>query len=482
MMWEQIRANKRKSVLLVMLIALLLFVLGYVIGEAAAPNGGGILGILIAFGIWMVMSLTAYFQGGKILLAVSGAKEITHDDHPQLFNVVEEMKIAAALPHMPKVYIMNDMALNAFATGRSPDNAAVAVTAGLLAKLNRDELQGVIAHEMSHIINRDVLFMSMVGVMLGTIVIISEVFMRSLWYGGMTGRSRRYRSSSKGDGQAQALMMVVAVVFAILAPILAQLIYFAISRRREYLADANAAVLTRYPEGLASALEAISGDVNVLARGNKATAPMYISNPLGRKGRKAASLMSTHPPIEERVHILRNITGNVSYQQYQSAWKKASGKQAGAMPPSALAGDTAAAIRKPAAAKKDARQQMREAGDLLRKVNQFLFLPCACGLRIKLPPEFKHDHVKCPKCQRTLRVPVAQLAALEVAAQEMGKQGGAAMPEANRPLEITRQGSGWMSFNCTCGKTCNISPSFRGQEATCGGCGKQIQIRDAVGT
>ncbi|MDQ1257250.1 MAG: Protease HtpX, partial [Candidatus Hydrogenedentes bacterium] len=247
-MWEQIQSNKQKSVALVVLIAGLLFVLGYVIGEAAAP-GAGILGLGVALIVWIVMSLVAYFQGDSILLAVSGAREISRDDHPQLFNVVEEMKIAGALPAMPKIYIIDDMAMNAFAAGRSPEKAAVAVTAGLLARLNRDELQGVIAHEMSHILNRDVLLMSMVGVMLGVIVMVSEIFLRGLWHSGL---ARRYQSSrnQSGGGQAQAIMMVVAIVLAILAPILAQLIYFAISRRREYLADANAAVLTRYPEGL----------------------------------------------------------------------------------------------------------------------------------------------------------------------------------------------------------------------------------------
>ncbi len=211
------------------------------------------------------------------------------------------MKISAGLPTMPKIYIINEVAPNAFATGIKPENSAVAVTAGLLARLNRDELQGVIAHEVSHIVNRDVMFMTFAGIMLGSIVLISEVFLRSLWFGG-----GRYSSkSSKSSGQGQMIIMIVAIVFAILAPILAQLLYFAISRKREYLADASAVRYTRYPEGLASALEKISDNTIELKTANKVTAPMYIVNPLKPKGQKLSDLTSTHPPISERIRILK---------------------------------------------------------------------------------------------------------------------------------------------------------------------------------
>lgn len=479
MMWEQIHSNKRKSMALVVLIAALLIVLGYVIGEAAAPNGG-VIGLGVAFILWLILSMVAYFQGGNILLAVSGAHEIKHDDHPQLFNIVEEMKIAGALPKMPRVFIIDDMAMNAFATGRNPNDAAVAVTAGLLGRLNRDELQGVIAHEMSHIINRDVLLMSMVGVMLGTIVMISEVFLRSLWYSG-AGSSRRYRSSSRdggGGGQAQMVMAVVAIVLAILAPILAQLIYFAISRRREYLADANAVVLTRYPEGLASALEKIGGDTHVLAKANKATAPMFISNPLHKEGVAAAGLTSTHPAIAERVHILRALSGGVSYKLYETAWRNTSGKKAGHMPKSSLAADEVEPIRGATASDaKDTRQQMREAGDLLRKVNQFVFLPCACGLKLKLPPGFKQDHVACPRCGRNLAVPTAQLAAAAAAGQTISQQAAKSAPPA-LPLEVRRRGRGFMSFKCSCGKTHTLGPDFTRDHLTCSNCGRTISVHN----
>jgi heat shock protein HtpX len=481
-MWEQIRSNKRRSVTLVILIAFILVVLGFVIGEAVQP-GAGPFGVAVAVLIWIIMSLVAYFQGDNILLAVSGAQEIEKKDHPQLFNVVEEMTIASGVGAMPRVYILNDMALNAFATGRNPKKSAVAVTAGLLGRLKRDELQGVIAHEMSHVVNRDVLFMTMVGVMLGSIVMISEIFLRGLRFGA--GSSRRYRSE-RGGGQGQAIMMLVAVVLAILAPMIAQLIYLAISRRREYLADANAAVLTRYPEGLASALEAIAGDDHVLEHANKVTAPMFIANPFAKAGRFAAGLTSTHPPIDERIRILRSIGGSVSFQQYDAAWRTVRGRERGVVPSSALAQETAQPVR-PASeeGEQDKRQRMREAGDLLRKVNQFIFLPCACGLTLKLPPDFKKDKVACPRCHKELEVPVAQLATAAQLGELMAGQTQpplrVAAPRVSQGpaaagLQITRQGNQWQSFRCSCGNVLHLAPNDIDPEVTCPSCGQKTTI------
>ncbi len=480
-MWEQIRSNRRKSVALCVVIALLLIALGFAIGEAFQP-GAGPLGVAVAILIWIVMSLIAYFQGDNILLAVSGAQEIEKKDHPQLFNVVEEMTISSGLGAMPRVYILNDMALNAFATGRDPKKSAVAVTAGLLGRLNRDELQGVIAHEMSHVVNRDVLFMTMVGVMLGSIAMISEVFLRGLWYGG---GSRRYRSDrgGGGGGQAQAIMMLVAIALAILAPVMAQLIYFAISRRREYLADANAAVLTRYPEGLASALNAISADPNILERANKVTAPMYIANPFSKPGRFAVGLTSTHPPIEERIRVLRSMAGAVSFQQYDAAWRSVRGARRGVIPPSALAQSEAQPIRaaQPGEAERDSRQQMRDAGDVLRRVNQFLFLPCTCGLKLKLPPDFKQDKVSCPRCHHELEVPTAQIAAAAQVGELMADQQAplrVATPRSpeTAALQLARQSGQWQSFRCTCGNVLHASPTETANEVTCAKCGRMISL------
>jgi len=209
-MWELIRSNKRKSILFFIFMGSILIVLGYVIGEAYLPEKGGYNGIFIALIIWVIWSMIGYFNGDSILLSLSRAKEVTHNIHPQLFNVVSEMKIAANLPAMPRIYIINEEAPNAFATGRKPEKSAIAVTAGLLNRLNRNELQGVIAHEMSHILNRDILYMTFAGVMLGTVVMISELFLRGLWYsGGSTARYRSKKSNKDGGGA----MMIIAIEF-----------------------------------------------------------------------------------------------------------------------------------------------------------------------------------------------------------------------------------------------------------------------------
>jgi len=407
-MWELIRANKRSSIVLMVMMAFVLLILGFVIGLAFFGPEGGFFGLMIATVIWIVLTLISFSSGDQILLAASRAQLVTHDVHPQLFNVVEEMKIASALPAMPKIYIINDPAPNAFATGRKPETASVAVTAGLLARLNRDELQGVIAHEISHIVHRDILFVTLAGIMLGSIVLLSQVFLRGMFYSSLGGSSRRYSSGGRGGGQAQIIMMVVALLVAILAPIMAYLLYFALSRRREYLADAGAARLTRYPEGLASALEKISGDRSPqLASVNKVTAPMYIVNPFKKKGQmKLSDLTSTHPPISERVRILRNLTHGVSFKDYSNAFSEVTHKKS-VVPPSALTGEEIGLRQAGAKAGKEQRlqTQMRQVGDIMRKVNQFVFLTCACGLKLKIPPNFKGNEVKCPRCHKSHNIP-----------------------------------------------------------------------------
>ena len=217
------------------------------------------------------------------------------------------------------IYIIDGPSLDAFATGRDPKRASVAITSGLLEKLNRDELQGVIAHEISHIKNRDVLLMAMCSVLLGTIVILAWYGSRVLFFGGMGSSGRG--SGRGGGGLAQIIILVVALAFMILAPIMAQLIYLAISRKREYLADASAALYTRYPEGLASALEKLGASTGQLQTANQATAPMYIVNPFRKKGMKASDLSSTHPPISERIRILRAMSG-ASFGDYDQAYRQ----------------------------------------------------------------------------------------------------------------------------------------------------------------
>jgi heat shock protein HtpX len=304
---ERIAVNRRHSLILIAAFLAFVAVFGYVIGWAWIGDPvGAIFGLVLAFIVGIVTGLATYYGGDRMVLAASRAREISHDEAPVLFNVVEEMAIAAGLS-MPKVYIIDDSAPNAFATGRDPEHASVAVTSGLLEKLNRDELQGVIAHEMSHVGNFDIRYAMLVGILVGTTVLISDFFLRGLWLSG-GGRGR-----SEGGGYVQLIMIVIAIVFAILAPLFARLLQLSISRQREYLADASAVRLTRNPKGLADALQKISGDREVLEAANRATAHLYIVNPVKGFEKRAKGLFSTHPPIEERIQILRFMeTGGVA--------------------------------------------------------------------------------------------------------------------------------------------------------------------------
>ncbi|HEY6581338.1 MAG TPA: M48 family metallopeptidase [Rubrobacter sp.] len=303
---ERIARNRRNSLLLIAAFLAFIAVFGYVIGYAwLGTPVRALAGLAFALVIGVIAGLISYYGGDRMVLAASRAREITHDDAPVLFNVVEEMSIAAGIP-MPKVYIVDDTAPNAFATGRSPEHATVAVTSGLLEKLDRDELQGVMAHEMSHVANFDIRYSMLVGILVGTTVLISDFFLRGLWFGGGRGGGRR-GGGGNGGGQLQLIMMLVAIVLAILAPLFARLLQLSISRQREFLADATAIRLTRNPKGLADALQKISGDNEVLEVANRATAHLYIVNPIKKFEKRSKGLFSTHPPIEERIQILRAI-------------------------------------------------------------------------------------------------------------------------------------------------------------------------------
>jgi heat shock protein HtpX len=304
---ERIAVNRRNSLFLIACFLAFVAVFGYIIGYAWIGDPmGALFGLGLAFVVGIISGLATYYGGDRMVLAASRAREITHDDAPVLFNVVEEMAIAAGLP-MPKVYIIDDSAPNAFATGRDPEHASIAVTSGLLEKLDRDELQGVIAHEMSHVGNFDIRYAMLVGILVGTTVLISDFFLRGLWFGGGARGGGR-----EGGGYIQLIMVVIAIVLAILAPLFARLLQLSISRQREYLADASAVRLTRNPKGLADALQKISGDREVLEAANRATAHLYIVNPIKKFEKRAKGLFSTHPPIEDRIEILRQMeTGGI---------------------------------------------------------------------------------------------------------------------------------------------------------------------------
>ena len=448
----------------------ILILTGAGLGAAYLGDHGAVTGGVIAVSVWMVWSLIGYTQGDRMLLAFSRAREIDDSVDPVLANVVEEMRIAANLPVRPKIYIMDEQTPNAFATGRKLENSTIVVTAGLLSRLNRNELQGVVAHEMAHILNRDVMFLTFAGILLGTITLISEFFLRGMWYSG--GISRRYRS--RRSGSSGGAMALIALVLAILAPLLTRIFYFSLSRRREYLADATAARLSRYPEGLASALEKISLFLNPSFRANSITAPMYIVNPLRKKILAKGGLFGTHPPVQKRIQILRSMVGGVNYNDYQKAFASVTGK--GIIPRSGLQDSEAIPIKKPPATPDDPLPSTvgkKGLGDLIRAVNGFVFLVCACGLKIKIPPGFKSKQFPCPGCRRSLTIPQAlpdpSGAPPESEEVEEGK--------SDPPQSYTRRGKGWESVACRCGNRVSLSPALLSAAVNCSGCGREISIR-----
>jgi len=305
--YSQISANRRNSLLLVIVIVAILGLLGFTIGYATTGVAQGAIGWLGIFGIIaIVSSLVGYFNGDRVVLAASKARPATEEEAGQLINVVREITLSAGLP-MPAVYLIDDTALNAFATGRDPAHASIAVTTGLLATLDREELQGVVGHELSHVRNYDIRYAMLVGVLVGTIALVADVFLRMTFWGGFGGR--RSSSNDRGGGGLQAIMLVAAIVLAILAPFFGRLVQLAVSRQREYLADAGSVELTRNPAGLERALAAIAGDQEVLEVANRATQHLYFRNPFRKFEERSKGLFSTHPPIIDRINRLRALTG-----------------------------------------------------------------------------------------------------------------------------------------------------------------------------
>jgi len=297
--WDEVSANKRNSFFLLVAFIFFIILIGALFGYIIL--GSYVIGLIIAFIIAIIYSLIAFYSGDKIILNMSKAREVTKKEDPFLINTVEGLAIAAGIPR-PKVYIIEEESPNAFATGRSPESASITITSGLRKKLNRTELEGVIAHEMSHIKNYDIRFMMLVAVLVGVVILISDIMIRSFIWSGPNRRSR-----SSGGGLFYLLLILIAILAAILAPLIAQVIKFAISRKREFLADANAALLTRYPQGLANALKKIRDDKDkVVDTANKSIAHLYIENPLRHKENQSwlDRLFSTHPPINERIRRL----------------------------------------------------------------------------------------------------------------------------------------------------------------------------------
>jgi heat shock protein HtpX len=301
--YEQIASNKRRTWLLILGAFVLLGALGWVFGVWIQDP---VLGVVAALLVALLMSIGSYRYGDRVVLASARAKEVTPQEQPRLHNVVEGLAIAAGIPK-PRVYVVPEQAPNAFATGRNPEHSSVAVTQGLLDTMNRVELEGVIGHELSHVVDRDILVGTVVATLAGAVILLSEFFTRAFWWGGIRGR----RGSDRGGGGFEAVLFAVGIVLLVLAPIFAQIIRFAVSRQREYLADAQGAMLTRYPPGLASALRKIGAASAIPMRSaNNATAHLWLNQPSRVAGEGMGTLeklFSTHPPIEDRIRRLEEM-------------------------------------------------------------------------------------------------------------------------------------------------------------------------------
>jgi len=294
--YSAIAANRWRTALLVAIFVGLVGLLGYALGEIWA-QGAGLLLLPLALVLASLLALGSYFQGDRVVLNVSHAREVGETEEPVLHHLVDALATGTGVVK-PRLYVIDDPAPNAFSTGRDPQHASIAVTSGLLTSLDRTELEGVLAHELSHVRNYDIRVMLIVAVLLGMAALLSDFILRSMWLGG----GRRGRSRDRSGGLV--ILLVIGVVLAVIAPILAQIVRLAISRQREYLADASGALLTRYPPGLASALRKIEADQHPLAVANRATAALYITNPLRKAPRALDRLFDTHPPIEQRIERL----------------------------------------------------------------------------------------------------------------------------------------------------------------------------------
>lgn len=462
-MWQQIDANKKKSVILIFVMLGIMLVLGAFLGifvsclnnppaansfeelteaEILTLETAMLQGIFYSIIVWMILLVITFVDGKKSILALNHAKKIPAGTHRILENVVAEMSIAAGLPKQPEIYVIDCMMPNAFATGMNPKNSAIAVTTGLLTTLDRDELQAVVAHEIAHIVNRDTMYMLFAGIMLGMIILIADCIARSF---RLSGHSRSRCSSVKGGGVAIVLMLVVMIFAMIIAPLAARLLYFSLSKRREYLADACAVQYTRYPQGLATALAKISGSVYVFRDADKVTSAMYIVHPLETveiyKNRYSiwGDLFSTHPPTEKRIEILERMTG-ADFNAYNAAFGKTFRRRKTIMKKEELYGVEPLEIRKPnkgkqskadgslvaetvmlatvgtladvkaredKAAQEKQQQEFverkREALDTVWKANNYIFKQCVCGTKMKFPQEYMGQEISCPHCNALIK-------------------------------------------------------------------------------
>jgi heat shock protein HtpX len=452
-MREIIAANQRRSFLLISSMIMVLVMIGLLLGEAVAPGGGGLFGVMAAGVIFAIQWGIYSFSPSSLVMQGMGGRRIEKVECPRLFNIVEEMQLAAGLDKMPEVWLVDSPSPNAFAYSDARGNAAVAATTGLLWRLNRDELQGVMAHEVAHIMNRDVRFMTLAGVILGSIVILADMSLRMMRFGGRSSS----RSSSSNSGGLQLALLLGLLLLAVLGPFMAQLLYFAISRKREYLADAAATVYTRYPEGLASALERIQAHAAGLP-GNKVAHAMCIVPPQAAAASgETESWSSTHPPTSKRIAILRSMGTSAGLAAYEEAARQTLGG-AGVVPRGDLSEASPLQARTgseegPIMDRPDVRKSVQAA-------RGFRVLHCACSMEIRIPPGYESDTIRCIRCSASHRVDEAQELRIEPT--------GLNQPASLAPSFLPQ-------IRCDCGHRIRVRPqaigSAPGESISCERCG-----------
>lgn len=391
-MWELVRQNQIKTVILMTILAFLMAGLGY--GIAAVKMGNGPLGMGVALLIWGLHFTCSYYLGDSLFLSTNRAKKMPDASYaPTLWNVTEEMAIASGMAEIPNIYIIDERSPNAFAVGRDPDHSSVAVTSGLLELCNRDELQGVIAHELAHINNRDSFYMMMAASMISIISSATHVITSS---GRRRSYSRTFSRSHNDSGNLLLLLLPALIISG-----LSTLVYYGISRKREYLADATGAIYSRYPEGLASALEKIHQNHQPITAADKASAPLYIVNPLKAN---LSGLFSTHPSVESRVQILRSMGGSADYSAYNQAYQNILHTETSLIPKSALNSSTPVQAKAPPEKNNTFLNRHRETTDTLWKLNDYRFVSCDCNTSLKIPAAYLGQKIACPHCHKSYTI------------------------------------------------------------------------------
>lgn len=514
MIEELIRSNKKKSLYLIITSFIIVLIVGFVLGQVIylymVPRNtieydtnklNFALGFAAFIGFVELIQIYLIFNGKpRTLLKQLGLKEAPQARFKKLHNVVAEMSIAAGLHPAPKVYIIQSKAVNAMAFGSKPQNSAIAVTAGLLSVCNRDELQGVIAHEISHIINRDSMLLEVCRSTLGMVIVLRDVMLRSMYWGSLGKSNYRSTSSKSRSSKLDIVFMILGIIFAIIAPLLIKLIYFALSRRREYLADAVAAKLTRYPAGLASALTKIAYSTHSLNKVDKVTSAAFIEYPDNDvivSGRGTA----THPPIWNRITILKKMSGGAGYIDYQKAYREVMHPDKAFMPESMADNKFEVPLRGAFALSDEpgvissaedmkVLEQEQRTDDVIRLTEDFGFINCECGMNIKIPPDYKKYEVRCPRCGRVHVLEDKMQTALASMLDETVDNGDAAaiinqMIKEDAQQDYSReekqvyerQGNKWEKIKCRCGADVEISPTFVGKFITCRKCKRKIIIQ-----